>query len=164
MREMNESSENSVMMEVKTDPMIDPIMVANSLRSYPKIYNIGHRIVLNIFDDEVQIEEKIDGSQFSFGMYEDKTGRFLELRCRSKGAEINTFAPEKMFSKAVETAQSVKEKLMLNWTYRCEFLGRPKHNVLAYDREPKGSLVLFDVETGEGSFLSYEDKVAEAKT
>jgi hypothetical protein len=32
-----------------------------NLHSYGEVFNLGHRMVLNIFDDEVLIEEKIDG-------------------------------------------------------------------------------------------------------
>ena len=38
-----------------------------SWHSYPQIYNLGHKAIAGIFDDDVLIEEKIDGSQFSFG-------------------------------------------------------------------------------------------------
>ena len=38
------------------------------IHSYSKVYQIGHKVIRDIFNDEVLIEEKIDGSQFSFGV------------------------------------------------------------------------------------------------
>ena len=40
------------------------------MRSYPKIYNLGHKYLEELFLDDVLIEEKIDGSQISFGVIE----------------------------------------------------------------------------------------------
>lgn len=34
------------------------------MNSYSKIYNLGHAAISSLFEDEVLIEEKIDGSQF----------------------------------------------------------------------------------------------------
>ncbi len=39
-----------------------------NINSYPSVYQLGHKAIQNIFDGKVVIEEKIDGSQFSFGM------------------------------------------------------------------------------------------------
>lgn len=128
-----------------------------SWHSYPSIYNLGHKNVLDIFNEDVLIEEKIDGSQFSFGLFAD------ELRCRSKGATLNIDAPEKMFQKAVDVAKGLIDKLNNGWTYRCEYLQKPKHNALAYDRVPQNNLILFDINTGEEEYLSYEAKKQEAE-
>lgn len=126
-----------------------------SWTSYPKLFALGHRSIHGIFEDEVIIEEKIDGSQFSFGVIDG------ELRCRSKGAQLNIVAPEKMFVAAVETAQRLAEKLTPNWTYRGEYLQRPKHNTLVYDRIPSQHVIGFDVSIGHEKYLSYDEKVAE---
>jgi hypothetical protein len=53
-------------------------------------------MVTSLLLDPVIVEEKLDGSQFSFGRFGG------ELKCRSKGAQPNLFAPEKMFDIAVE--------------------------------------------------------------
>ena len=50
------------------------------LSSYPKVYAIGHRAIGDIFKDTVLVEEKIDGSQFSFG--KDRDGNF-SMRSRN---------------------------------------------------------------------------------
>jgi hypothetical protein len=36
------------------------------IHSYSKLYNIGHKAVEDLFNEEVLIQEKLDGSQISF--------------------------------------------------------------------------------------------------
>jgi hypothetical protein len=129
--------------------------INTSWHSYPSIYALGHKAIKELFLDDVLVEEKIDGSQFSFGRFE------VELKCRSKGAMINVDYPEKMFSSAVETAKGLD--LKDGWTYRAEYLKVPKHNSLAYDRIPDKHLIIFDINSGEEEYLTYDQKQAEAK-
>lgn len=129
------------------------------MESYPKIYHVGHRYLEGIFGDPVIVEEKVDGSQFSFGKY--LIDGVEELRCRSKGAEINLVAPEGMFIKAVETAQKLFPYLRTGFTYRCEYLQKVKHNVLSYDRVPKDYLIIFDIDAGGENYLEWTDKYLE---
>lgn len=123
------------------------------------------------------VEEKVDGSQFSFGAFwtperaaipeeftfDAKDDQVLGLRCRSKGAQLNLLAPEQMFRPAIETARRLGPVLTPDWTYRAEFLAKPKHNALAYDRVPKDHLILFDVNPAQEDYLSWEAKAAEAE-
>lgn len=136
----------------------------SSWGSYPSIYNLGHRAVRELLNYPHLVEEKIDGSQFSFGVfYEDNDlTHGLELRVRSKGAQMIPDAPEKMFNKAVETVKRIQHFLHPDWTYRAEYLQKPKHNTLAYDRVPEGNLILFDVSTGDQEWLGPYDKAIEA--
>jgi predicted transcriptional regulator len=141
----------------------------NSWHSYSSIFNIGHKALSNLFDGPVYVEEKVDGSQFSFGLIE--TSEFeqsrgeepFKLRVRSKGVEMVLDAPDKMFTKAVETVKSLKDLLHPGWTYRAEYLRAPKHNALIYNRIPKDHLIIFDIEIGECEFLEYPSKWMEAK-
>lgn len=130
----------------------------NSWHSYPSIYNLGHRAIENLLTVSVNVEEKIDGSQFSFGV--DEQG---EIHVRSKGAVMVVDAPERMFSVGVDAVKALAPVLHPGWTYRGEYLQKPKHNALAYDRVPKWNVILFDVNTGEASYLPYAEKAAEAK-
>lgn len=132
----------------------------SSWHSYPSIFNLGHKAVADLLLEPVLVEEKIDGSQFSFGLFMGDDGPFL--RCRSKGAELNVIAPEKMFTAAVATVQELAPMLKEGWTYRAEYLVKPKHNALAYDRTPKRYLILFDINSGEEEYLPWEAKEAEA--
>jgi hypothetical protein len=131
-----------------------------SWHSYPKLYALGHRALADLLADDVVVEEKLDGSQFSFGAFGDEG-----LKVRSKGVQMNIDAPEKMFMKAVETVRNLyhASKLVDGWTYRAEYLAKPKHNTLAYDRAPNGYLAVFDINSAEESYLSYEAKAAEAE-
>lgn len=131
---------------------------ATSWHSYPSIYNIGHPAVSDLFDGPVVIEEKIDGSQFSFGLFAG------EPKIRSKGQQMVWGAPEGMFDRAAATVHDLWQRGLLRegWTYRAEYLRTPKHNTLPYARIPPGHLIIFDVNHGHESYLPYVDKAAEA--
>ena len=127
-----------------------------SWHSYPKVWNIGHPQSENLFKGPVIVQEKIDGSQFSFGIFDG------ELKVRSKGKEMPVDYPEKMFDKAVETVLKIKGVLKEGWTYRAEYLSKPKHNTLAYDRTPKDYLIVFDINPGYEQYLTPEGVKKEA--
>lgn len=132
----------------------------DSWHSYPSIYALGHRYITELLLDPVLVEEKVDGSQFSFGVFDGEEGRYL--RCKSKGAELNIIAPDNMFQRGVSVVQSLMDQLHVGWTYRAEYLMKPKHNALAYDRIPKDHIIIFDINTGHETYLSYEEKAEEA--
>ena len=146
------------------------------LVSYPSTYQLGHRALVDLFKEPVLVEEKIDGSQFSFGTVwlpaqaavpeiariGTRGEEVLALVCRSKGADLNLAAPEKLFGQAVATAQRLAPQLHPGWTYRAEYLAKPKHNALAYDRIPTNHLILFDIDQGLEDYLPYEAKAEEA--
>lgn len=135
--------------------------MVNSWHSYPSVYAIGHRYLQDLLLDSVLVEEKVDGSQFSFGKFQGEDGEFL--RCRSKGCQLNVDAPEKMFAEAVTTSKELFPLLKTGWTYRAEYLKIPKHNTLAYERIPFKHLILFDINPSEECYLSYEEKKEEAE-
>lgn len=126
------------------------------IASYGSIYALGHPAIADLMDGDVVVEEKVDGSQFSFGMIDG------ELAARSKGKDLVMDAPEKMFLRAVETARELAPRLMPGWVYRGEYLQSPKHNTLAYGRVPKGHVILFDVMVGPSKYLSPVEKQLEA--
>lgn len=124
---------------------------------YPKIYAIGHAAVKDLFKDEVQISEKIDGSQISFCKSSN------DLFFKSRGAVIHADNPEKMFLTGVENIKAIKDVLHEGWIYRGEYLRSPKHNTLAYDRAPKQSIILFDITIGLEEYLTYDRLKEEAE-
>lgn len=128
------------------------------ISSYPSIYAIGHKAVTDLFDGPVVVEEKIDGSQFSFGITADG-----DILVRSKGKDMAPDAPESMFARAVESVKELAPHLTPGWYYRGEYLQKPKHNSLAYARVPERHIILFDVTTGLESWLSPAEKRAEAE-
>ncbi len=124
--------------------------------SYPSVFAIGHKAIKGIFDGPVVVEEKVDGSQFSFGIIDG------ELMCRSKGKQLILDAPEAMFVEAVAAARKVAPLLTPGYIYRAEYLRKPKHNTLAYDRTPQDHLILFDVMVGDEDYMSRGAKERES--
>lgn len=139
-----------------TLPDAGPTLATTSWHSYPKVWNLGHPKIDDLFDGPVIVEEKVDGSQFSFGVFGG------ELKCRSKGSQLILEEPEKMFQTAVDWVEDHADLLHPEWTYRAEYLQKPKHNVLAYERVPANNLVIFDVNCGYERYLGTSDKVDEA--
>ncbi len=125
------------------------------INSYPNVLAIGHRMIKDIFSGEVLIEEKVDGSQFSFGIIDG------ELMCRSKGRQQILDAPDSLFEKAVEIIRGLD--CHPGWFYRGEYLAKPKHNALAYSRIPEKNIILFDIQTGIETYMTPEEKKAEAE-
>ena len=138
------------------------------IASYPSIYALGHKAVADLLLDPVIVQEKVDGSQISFGLLparspEEAGGvNDLVLHVRSKGAELNLTAPDKMFSPAVAIIQGMVDHLTPGWVYRGEYLIKTKHNVLAYDRMPNLHIILFDIQSGIETYLTKEEVQAEA--
>lgn len=127
--------------------------VGNALHSYAKIFHLGHKMIGNLLDGPVVVEEKVDGSQFSFGV------RDGHLHFRSRGATIYPETADKLFKAAVEYVVSIKDNLVEGWTYRGEVLHAPRHNTLTYARVPNHNLVIFDIETDNGqNFLGPDEK------
>ena len=128
------------------------------LHSYPEVYQLGHKLVSNVLNGHVLVEEKVDGSQISFGI-----DSFGDLRIRSKNKEIDVEHPDGMFKTAVEFLVKYQSVLHPNWVYRGEYLLKPKHNTLEYYRVPHNHIIIFDICDGLESYLSYSDLCAEAK-
>lgn len=124
------------------------------LRAFPKIFAIGTDYISSIFEGNVEITEKVDGSQFVFGNIKG------ELFVRSKGKQMVLEAPEKMFRVAVDYALKVQDKIPDNTVFYCEYLQVPHHNVLNYERTPKNNLVLFAV---SDEYDNFENNYKEIK-
>jgi hypothetical protein len=120
--------------------------------SYPKVYQLGHRWLADLFEGQVYVQEKVDGSQFSFGFI----GKTLYMRSKSATVAEVTFEHgeptivegpgAQQFRLAIDSILARASLLHPDTVYRGEFLAKPKHNTLAYDRVPKGNVVIFDVE------------------
>jgi hypothetical protein len=128
----------------------------SKLGSYSKVLALGSKVISGILEGPVLVEEKVDGSQFSFGVIDG------ELHCRSKGVQVDVVEPDGMFALGVGTAKDLQALLVPGWIYRGEYLQKPKHNTLAYARTPQKNFILFDVETGPGCFLKRAEKEVEA--
>jgi hypothetical protein len=141
--------------------------MASAWHSPQSIFAVGHRAVKDLFNVPVQVQEKVDGSFFAFGLFPEMIGfeptGNLELKVRSKGAVMIADAPEALFKKAVAAVQEREHLLKPGWQYRGEVVAKPKHNALAYDRTPKDFVILFDVCTDEETYLPYNELKAEAE-
>lgn len=115
---------------------------------YPKILHFPDAVKQGIFNGPVIVQEKIDGSQLSFGVYDGV------LRMRSKGREFPVEAPDDMFKLAVKQVEGIRSSLTPNWTYRGEYLNKPKHNCLQYERVPVRNIILFDVQDTNGVIVN----------
>jgi len=137
------------------------------INSYPSLFALGHRLTKTLFDDNVIVQEKIDGSQFSFGV--DRLGH---LHIRSKGCTIYPESVDKLFRNAVAQVLLIKDKLLPGHIYRSEAVTSPRHNHLQYSRTPKGYIVLFDIEQtldipdkleGSSTFMAPEEVTKQAE-
>lgn len=124
------------------------------ISSYPKIYNLGHKAIRELFCDPVVCEEKVDGSQVSMGIING------QLCVRSKSVQLDVHNPDGMFKLAVEAAARLP--LREDWVYRGEYLAKPKHNTLAYTRVPAHNIIIYDIQNGPESYLTRTEKEAEA--
>lgn len=122
---------------------------------FPKILHIGDKQIADLFDGEVEITEKVDGSQLGFGKV---NGR---LFVRSKGQELDLDNPNQMFTDAVEYIKTIESRIPDNFTFYGEYLQKPKHNTLAYDRIPKNHIALFGVYNYETKEFYGHDSIQE---
>jgi hypothetical protein len=114
------------------------------LYPFPKIFHVGEAFVDNLFKGPVEVTEKIDGSQWAFGINEDG-----ELLYRSKGQDLTNKPVPKLFEKAMEQTDRIAEILyrhsLQGIFFYCEFLSKVDHNILNYGRVPRNNLYLFGV-------------------
>lgn len=122
-----------------------------SSAAFPKIFAIGDRNIQDLLDTEVEITEKLDGSQFGFGIVNG------ELVIRSKGKEQDLDAPDKMFRLGVNYIRNLHlEGLLTEGVfYYGEYLEKPRHSTLAYDKVPLNNIALFAVKMGN-DFKDYD--------
>lgn len=116
------------------------------MKSYSKIWHLGHKQIADILKGEVEITEKLDGSQIGFGRSPEG-----ELLIRSKGAIIDQDNPQKLFIPAVEQILSISSRIAPDSFFYGEAICTPRHNTLKYDRTPVGFISLF----GAGDFDFY---------
>jgi hypothetical protein len=110
---------------------------------FPKAWAVGHRNAHGIFDDPVEITEKIDGSQIGFGWINGK------LYVRSKNMEIHQGAAG-MFHEGYEHIDKIASLLSPDHMYYGEYLKKPKHNTLEYASIPRNHICLFGIVGPDG--------------
>ena len=129
------------------------------MKAFPKIFAIGTGYIRDIFKHDVEVTEKVDGSQFAWGLVDGK------LFMRSKGQVLYETNPEKMFSFGIDHIVSIQDRLPEGIIFYAEYLRIPKHNTLTYGRIPKNHLCLFGAmdlserfESNYGQLQAYADK------
>lgn len=128
------------------------------IRGMGSINHVAHKMVSELFDDPVEITEKIDGSFISFGVDDND-----ELQMRSKGQELFYDAPSSgLFKAGMDAIRERADLLVPGWVWRGEYLAKPKHNSLCYDRIPQGHIIIFDVEVSLGHHLDPDARLHEA--
>jgi glutaredoxin 2 len=97
------------------------------------------------------LQEKVDGSQISFGR---KNG---QLFVKSHNHMINLDLVPKLFTKAVDNLKGLA--LPDGLVFRGEYLNKPKHNTLTYDRVPLRNIIIYDIEQGDGTcdYMNIDD-------
>lgn len=122
--------------------------------AYGKVWSFIDSSIRRQFTGDVEIEEKVDGSQFSVRVDSEGNRTY-----RSKGVQVYPEDPH-MFAAAIEGSR--KMDLLPGHTYRFEYLSKEKHNTLSYGRVPRNNLILFEVESDDYEVWDYEDLVAYA--
>ena len=127
------------------------------IKAFPKIFTLGQSYILDIFQDDVEVTEKLDGSQFSFGKVNG------ELHFRSKGKVQFVDNPDKMFQPAINYIISIQDRLPEGYVFNSEILNKPKHNSITYERVPRNGIAVFAMSKfGDGSFVGSYSQLADA--
>lgn len=118
------------------------------IKSFPKIHTFGKRHVTNIWQHDLEITEKVDGSQIAWGRVDGR------LYIRSKGVQIFPEKCDNLFIGAVNHILNKEDKLPEDIVFYAENLQTKHHNVLDYGRIPKNHLALFGASDKYGNFFS----------
>ena len=125
--------------------------------SYTKVLAIGSSFTEEALTGDVILQEKVDGSQFDFGLNEDR-----EVVCRSHNSAIDINFGKDMFKEGANYIKSIEEIIKNNFEsdtyFYAEYLQKPKHNTLKYERTPKNHIVLFDAMV-KGRWVNREELV-----
>lgn len=120
------------------------------IKAFPKIFTIDQKYTENLFNGQVEITEKIDGSQIGFGKINN------ELIVRSKGKIQEIECPDKLFNEGIEYIKSIQSKLPNNMMIYGEYMKKNKHNTLCYNRIPKNHIILFGCSNEKQEFFHYD--------
>lgn len=118
--------------------------------AFPKIWHLGVPQVSRLYEGPIEITEKIDGSQFNFGVRENL------LVMRSKGAEVTSDSQDKLFRPVGTYVESLKDKIQSaypGWWFHGETLAKPKHNTLEYEKTPTNHFALFAARKPDGTYV-----------
>ncbi len=112
------------------------------LSNYSKVHQAYHREAYKMKGHRVVVQEKVDGSQISFKQDDG------DLFVKSKNKMVNPESPH-TFGLAVEGIE--RAKMPETFVFRAEYLSKPRHNTLQYDRVPVKNSIVYDIEKTDGS-------------
>ena len=113
--------------------------------AYTKVLNLGSLYTENALVGNVILQEKLDGSQLRFGINEN--GELLIGTRRTLLYKDRVVLGNKLFNDAINYLVSIKDKIrsLGNDIYFFgEYLSKPKHNTLKYNKIPTNHIMLFD--------------------
>ena len=122
-----------------------------SMRHYTKVLHLGDPLLQELFNGQIQIQEKVDGSQFR--IYKDKEGN---LHFGSHRVDFNESNTDKMFHKIIDNCNKELINCPNDTMIFGEYLQSTRHNTLHYEREPKNNLVIFDIFQND-KWLDYDE-------
>ena len=117
------------------------------LMQYPKVLTLGSYMTDRALVGKVVVQEKVDGSQFRFGVVLDEDGN-KKLVMGSHHCEWGDGETAGMFKAGVDYLRSIEPLLLSRAAgtfFFAEYMAKPKHNCIKYDIVPKNNLMLFDV-------------------
>jgi ATP-dependent RNA circularization protein (DNA/RNA ligase family) len=121
------------------------------IKFFPSIQDLSEENLKKKDQINFYIEEKIDGSQISFKLVDDKIIFFNKKKVMNK--ESLTYI------KVMIKLPIIKNLLDKDLTYHGEYLKSKKANVVEYDRVPKFNFILYDVYSdSENRWFNYEEK------
>lgn len=123
-------------------------IIPKEMKAFPKIFHVGAPEVTLLFTGEVEVTEKVDGSQIGFGRVENG-----DLIIRSKGVVMYngaSYSEPKLFKSAINQILSVQDKIKPGYFFYGEAVTSPRHNTLSYEKTPTGFIALYGVLTPEG--------------
>jgi len=123
--------------------------------SYGLLPHFNDKKLKYIFNEAVVVEEKIDGWQISFGVFEGERWIKTKNVLSTEGDEI------------WQPLQTLWESLLdlglhEEWTYRGEFIDRHRMHKITYDTIPRGQVIIWDIDKASGDYLMPEQKLFEA--
>ena len=119
-----------------------------NLPGYASPENLWHKNANLLLGKKVIVEEKIDGSQFSFGVMQDG-----KLHFRSKGRQIQRDDVDGLFEPIVWALIAIEHHLPVGLIFRAEAVTRKRHNVLTYERVPERCCVVYDIQNESGQWM-----------
>jgi len=125
------------------------MLETKELSSYPKIWNLGSPEITDLFNSQVEVTEKLDGSMIRFGLVDGE----VVVGSKNINNILQSPSQDGMFKVAVDYLMKQKRNMRENTVYFGEYIRKPKHNTLEYEKVPKNNIALFGVKELNGEMI-----------